>query len=260
MLFKENRNAGYKSAGAIINELKNSIGYNVYDKRQLISKNLRPIAHPFYREYEEVRKICLMILRNKGVGLFGGDSNETKGILCYIPDLWEDFLEKKIQEKINYRMEAQYEICVLDEKLSTRPDFVFFNNENTPFAVLDAKFKKDLENYLNDRKLPPVSLDDYTKCIRDMVSIDSKFTGVISPVNDKTKEKGNNEIHSISKYNKNKSFYIFPVFIPSPDDSKGNDSYEKWLDNFEHSVTEAMDQIFQSLQYEYNRRFNPQRT
>lgn len=42
-----------------------------------------------------------MILRKLGISMFGYDDEKVQGILYYIPDLWEDFLEKYMSSELS---------------------------------------------------------------------------------------------------------------------------------------------------------------
>ncbi len=213
-----------------MDNLKREIGYSQYTSYEMIAKNLKPIAHPFYTEYEELRKTCIKILRNEGISFFDADRDEdTKSILFYLPDLWEDYLEKEIRSGLknsSVELSTQELVKVLGAPVSeietsdvvqgnrfleqdvdyvqdTYPDYVFVkkfnsNEEATPFMILDAKFKPKWKDaaFPPDKGRKSISdvLPDYDKCIRDMVSIHAHATGVIFPVSpEKEESKGETE-------------------------------------------------------------------
>ena len=211
---------------ASIENLKYLINYPKYSKKTLISKNTNPLSHPYYTEYEDIRKICLKILREEKVSAFNGNENDkVEGVLMYIPKLWEKYIENYFRN-IKYR--AQDKIRILDVnsnndyKQLTQPDFVFYKDD-TPFMILDAKFKPGWINVAKTGEVGSLLLSDYDKCIRDMVTINSHSTGVVFPTNDSiTNEESTFRIsdetfeykHNISKYNSTDKFYTFPIFIP----------------------------------------------
>lgn len=191
-----------------IDFLRNEIGYSKANSYVLINKNMRPISHPYFTEYEQLRQTCIKILRNEKLSCFNGKEGETDGILFYMPDLWEDFLEKKLMTGLGdgIRVEAQNEIKVFgiknkenerdSFKQPTRPDFVFYNDnkdndnkDNEPFMILDAKFKPGWANAAIKGQLGEALLPDYDKCLRDMVDINAHATGVIFPVSAEEEEK-----------------------------------------------------------------------
>lgn len=220
----------------IIENLKNSIGYPKYDAKTLIMKNLNAIAHPFYTEYDDLRKICLRILRNEGVSIFDGKSSEkVEGILFYIPDLWEKYLEKFLVGT-DYYFSAQRKIKLIDYsndgiyRQDTYPDYVFFMDKQgkKPFMILDVKFKEKWSLAVLHKGSFSGILEDYDKCIRDMNSIAGHSTGVIFPTNDdRAIVPADYIVHNISEYNKMDKFYTFPIYVPY-----SNDNYRLWLKEF----------------------------
>ena len=217
----------------LIDNLKDSIDYTKYSIKTIISKNLNVITHPFYTEYESLRKICLRILRNEGVTIFNSNLREkVEGILFYIPDLWEKYLVKLLVGN-EYYLLAQERIKILD-KQDTFPDYVFFMDKyrKEPFMILDAKFKEkwSIAIFSNKNHFSDV-LDDYDKCIRDMNSICGHSTGVIFPTNDiKAIDPTDYIVHNISKYNSIDKFLTFPIYVPF-----SNDDYKQWLKTFNES-------------------------
>ena len=220
-----------------LDELRFNAGsYVSYDIRSIMNKCQKPISHPLYFTYEHLRIVCLDILNDLGLSIFDGDEKEVQGMLYYIPDLWEKFLENKLLSTMKYKPHSQMEIKIFDKKNSTFPDFVFKDNQEKPFYILDAKFKPGWykaydKGNLGDR------LDDYTKCIRDMNSIDAHATGVIFPTNEENVQYEDSiVIHRISEYNDRDEFHCFPVHVPSSD---GEISYEAWLNDFNSSIKNA---------------------
>lgn len=237
---------------SIIDSLRIEIGGTRYSNSELIAKNLSEISHPYYTEYEDLRKICIRILREEAISLFDGDMEETKGILFYLPDLWEDYLQGQIERKIkDIRVEAQEEIKVFGYTKdtrewkyaqSTRPDYVFFNKNDKPYMIMDAKFKPAWGETVDTKKtLGKYLLGDYDKALRDMVSINGCAAGVIFPILENLEKKVdiNNFSHSISKYNKVNRFYTIPVQVP---DSENMDFFS-WTKKFDEYISQSMDYI-----------------
>jgi 5-methylcytosine-specific restriction endonuclease McrBC regulatory subunit McrC len=101
-----------------MNTLKNEIGYVDTAEQTLLFKNMKPISHPYYMEYEALRVTCMKILRDTGISFFDGDSEETShGILFYIPDLWEMYLEREVFQKDFYNQnESENAVDVDNQK------------------------------------------------------------------------------------------------------------------------------------------------
>ena len=232
--------------GEPLNQLKLDINYGKYDIRTIIFKNLQAISHPYFYEYEKLRKTCLLILRNEGVDIFNVDvdNNEVKGVLFYIPDLWELYLEN-IMDRHALKYVAQHSIKVFGNveggfigSYNTRPDYLFGENNNY-YMILDAKFKPGWRNALNGN-LNSYLADDYDKCIRDMNTINAHKTGTIFPILfdknvDKTKYI---EEHRVSKYNED-VFYTIPVKIPKSEDY----SYSEWKKELNANIEDFMNDL-----------------
>ena len=212
-----------------LDNLKVMINYPLYSNKIILSKTINCISHPYYNEYEILRKICIKLLKDEKYSIFGGNLKEkTNGVLVYLPDLWEKFLEKMVK---GIRLESQKVIKVFGVNDSskffqtTRPDFVFLNENNIPFMILDAKIKPSWFKASNTGKLGDFGLlPDYDKCLRDMVSIKSHATGVIFPTTQNFEphktyyiyngEKYNYH-HKISEFNDIDKFYTFPIKVPT---------------------------------------------
>jgi len=208
------------------------------NRREIINKTINILRHPYYTEYEELRKICLKILREEKQSPFSGEENErVDGVLVYVPKLWENYIKKFFR---NNKVIAQNKIKVFDINDSniysqeTIPDFVFYHN-NKPFMILDAKFKPRWYDVATTGKIEDL-LPDYDKCIRDMVSINAFATGVIFPTNEEllyednnfeSSNKKYNYCHNISKFNSMHKFYTFPIFIP-----KNEGEFGEWKKTF----------------------------
>ncbi|MFW6016878.1 MAG: 5-methylcytosine restriction system specificity protein McrC, partial [bacterium] len=147
-----------KEAIRIINE--NTPSY--YSSMNLINNKEanKKVAHPYYKEYEELRKISIDIIKRNGLSVYGQDKEEISGILVYVPTLWEKFLFNEVFNKIKIKPEIkeQEKIKVLkktqDEKIkyfySNYIDFYIKFNDRK--YILDAKYsaKWNGENYDKD--------------------------------------------------------------------------------------------------------------
>ena len=63
-----------------IGELLRSVDRDA-NRNSTINDNLRPIGHPYFHEYENVRILALMILRDEGLDFFESKEFSVKGIL-----------------------------------------------------------------------------------------------------------------------------------------------------------------------------------
>lgn len=233
------------------NEIKDYLNVLLYqidssrvDTQRIILDNSTPISHPFYSEYEDVRRVCLRILRDVGMSIFDSTSGSVKGFLYYLPDIWEDFLLDMMRSKLknhcdvleqetyNYvsKADGQGFIC------EGRPDYILSRNEK-PVLILDAKFKP---GWKDDSVFNPQN--DIDKCIRDMVVVKAKGTGIIYPFEIENDEALLNEMEQkrkriISELN-GSSFYFYPVGIPKAKvfGSGEVESFESWKENFDNYI------------------------
>ena len=117
------------------------------------SEATRVVSHPYHAEqYEPLRKLALMILRNEGVNLYGKDDGETvSGIVFDGSWVWENYLwailrlrESRIENLVHCD-NATRKPCIHPFKqkknlLQWFPDFYIDRNDEMR-AVLDAKYK-----------------------------------------------------------------------------------------------------------------------
>lgn len=233
---------------------------------KLISEQNTPISHPYFQEYEEVRRICLRILREESISIFNSENGDVSGFLYYLPDLWEDFLKRifceidELQRKEIYVFANKRQIYLgSDEQVSrgsrSIPDFIFSLQKKCMqdrFLILDAKMKpKWVKAILPKKKggaLSAVDSADINKCIRDMVVANASGTGVVFPVTAadeaeaKRKPGGIVYERAISEFNQEQIFYILPFVVPPV----GEESYSIWKDALEASIS-AFKKIAQEI-------------
>ena len=238
----------------LIHNLRYEINYPMYSKKEILSKNVNSITHPFYTEYEQLREVCFKIMRDEGTSIFDGNDYEVEGILYYIPDLWEEFLQYYLEDSTEYYLTSQCEIMIFDfdddhkYMQETKPDFVFFSDldRKNPYMILDAKFIPAWAELIRDKKWNKKLAKDYNKCIRDMNSINAHATGIICPINDEFDEK--TVVHNISKYNTKDKFYTFGISVPI---IQSDDRYEIWenkfYDNFNKTINLIKDIIVKNI-------------
>lgn len=177
-----------------------------YDKNQrqaIISKNLRKLVHPYYYEYEPLRKLCVQILRHEKL-LYNESNKKVYGILFNIAWLWEEYVNillsplgythygKKIKNNAN--------IYFLKNKIwQVFPDFVHDINR----IVLDTKYKNlDKEDY-------PKAADKH-QLISYMYTLQSKKGGFVYPSNVTRDVKTYGEVLNIE----NSHIGQYPLYIP----------------------------------------------
>lgn len=123
--------------------------YNKGQRMRVIYNGMRPISHPLYYDYEQLRRICIHILRqDKTSYTSANDNDEIYGIVIDIPYLWEEYLATLLK---NCEHPSNREGTVrrhLDEEqmLERYPDFI-----KEGHIVIDAKYKL-YEKVVNNRE------------------------------------------------------------------------------------------------------------
>lgn len=248
-----------KVANQMISNIKlSAVSFNDTNIKEVLAKTLKPISHPYYKSYESIRKTSIMILRKLGISMFGNEDEYVQGILYYVPDLWEDCLEKYIALNVNFKFEAQEKVMYLAKdnayeknmifKNKSYPDFVFYNRINNEsdaaFYVMDAKFKPRWIEVARYGKLNSDYLqEDYNKCIRDMDNLNAKSAGVIFPVRYdevKLRNKQTDSLFSYRRSERNSGYFdCVPIYIPEID----NMEYEDWKTKFSDEIIDSMKNI-----------------
>lgn len=221
-----------------IHELKEGVpGFYQSDVKKVIFKCLRPVAHPFYQNYELVRRTCLMILRHIGISVFDEATMQTQGVVFSVPGLWEKYLEsmltvKEFKTKVSVDIFAKTDSPTVDFKKNVQPDFCW-----PGVFVLDAKFKPKWIEAHNGNGLEGV-FEDYKQVINYMVSFNALEGGVIFPADTEENETATvAQEFRISKLNETHRFHTFCVRVPNA----GEDAdYEPWCQAFKTSTEETM--------------------
>ena len=262
-----------------ITNLRYEIGYPKYSRNELLALNATPISHPYYGEYRALQKTCLMILRDEAISPFGDSEEEVDGILYYVPDLWEEYLEDYIKNILSdlglyntFSLETQMFIPIMtsvhgsendnyddyDEKQKNKsyPDFVFLD-DGVPFCMLDAKYKAHWKDALSGKLY---YRDDYDKSIRDMTSVAGTACGVVFPLNKKDIADSGLQIdHFFSELNNFGNFYTIPVFVPETEIKRNKkvsetEAFKEWSIRMEHSVNCSMRIVVKCLELEAKRK------
>lgn len=89
---------------ACVREIQHSAAtYNERESGRIIAQNLRSRIHPYYSEYEPLRKLCLMILKNEEIK-YGHEEETIYGILFDGAWLWEEYIGILLKQKfIHYK-------------------------------------------------------------------------------------------------------------------------------------------------------------
>jgi 5-methylcytosine-specific restriction endonuclease McrBC regulatory subunit McrC len=132
--------------------------YNRKNRQHVISKNLRPVTHPYYTAYEPLRKICLAILLHKKLSYGENSTSQINGILFDGACLWEEYLNTVLVKKFkdclihpNNRTGSGVQYLFKDDNYQKfrriYPDFLIDcdvkeGTIESAAAIIDAKYKR----------------------------------------------------------------------------------------------------------------------
>lgn len=220
--------------------------YDKNKRQSIINKNLKKLNHPYFYEYEPLRKICIQILRHEELK-YGREENKIYGILFDGSYLWEeyiytilkdlDFLHPRNKEKTDG-------INLLNKKWTVYPDFYNYNKQ----IVLDTKYK--MLNKDNDK----IDGSDKHQIISYVYTLGAKIGGFVYP--SENKEFSFDNIGILNReYNKNiledysPSIFKYAFLIPNKKSNKENfeniNDFKKEIEKSENDFKEKIKNEFQ---------------
>ena len=147
-----------------------------YDKNSrgnVISRNLRPRIHPYYSHYEDLRQLCIRILRHEQIK-YGNNKDKVYGILFDGAWLWEEYLNTLLAPcgfKHPKNRENSGRIYLFSPNAAPRyPDFM------KEGVILDAKYKS-----YSGKISKELSREDLAQIISYMYVEEAFDGGVIVP-------------------------------------------------------------------------------
>lgn len=210
--------------------------YNKTLRDYIIQKNLNTVMHPYYTEYEPLRKLCLMILSNNKTSFGNAKQNQIYGLLFDGASLWEEYLnvifqEKIKKEKIQYHLEhtnnrsgkgKQYLFETNDGKnlAAIYPDFLLKDSKQEIHVIIDAKYKY-LKNG-NSRQ------EDYYQILSYMFRFNCTRGILVYPKNENSEEQNSNELY-LKNHEKRISLEKLALNIP---DTEFEETSETSYKNF----------------------------
>ncbi len=198
-------------------ETKGNVGLIVeatgsYEKRErsrIVSKNLRSKIHPYFSEYEPLRRLCLQILRQEEIK-YGKDDETVYGVLFDGAWLWEEYLDTILSGMgFNHPQNKIHGLPIYlfsPKRVRRYPDF---HNER---IVLDAKYKR-----YEGRALTDISREDLAQVISYMYVQRLENGGFLVP-GGTTVELTKESLHGYGG-----AMYIINLPIPS-----GADNYDEF--------------------------------
>lgn len=117
-------------------------GYEPYDRQRIIEQNKKStVRHAYFREYLDLQKLCLLILRHQKHQI-GSGSKQIYGILFDGAWLWEEYVSSLIEDAFYHPMNKGGKGAqrLFDGNIGlVYPDFISRDNETR--IIADAKYK-----------------------------------------------------------------------------------------------------------------------
>lgn len=202
-------------------------GYERNQRQYIINRNLRPRIHPLYFEYDNLRKLCLQILRHEEIK-YGEDKEKVYGVVFDGAWLWEEYLNTilsplDILHPKNKTKEGG--IYLFANRTGRRyPDFMGNN------IILDAKYKG-----YGSKNLSEIERNDIAQIISYMYVEQAEKGVLISP--------GNDSLHCVSNTLRGYGGTMSLVSIPI---SKAMD-YESFTADMSHTEKDLSAMIYQMM-------------
>ena len=117
--------------------------YNKNHREMIVSKNSKVVRHPYYSEWTDLQKLCLVILNHHKLKYANNNAHKIYGILIDISWLWEEYLNTVLAN-------SDIEGFVHPQNKNNTGKISLFTNGNgarypdfySSRYVFDAKYKK----------------------------------------------------------------------------------------------------------------------
>ena len=202
--------------------------YRKKDRAQVIYKNLRPKVHPFYFEYEPLRRLCLQILREEEIK-YGEKDDRVYGVLFDGAWLWEEYLNTLFDDLEIHHPENKSRRSPIHlfwpRRAERYPDFW------TTGLVMDAKYKG-----YDGKPVYKIGTDDLAQVISYMYILEAHFGGFLVPGKD---GQGNYTCETLNGYGGE----LFLLSLPIP---SGSVSYSDFIEKIrlnEESFVETITKL-----------------
>lgn len=211
--------------------------YSHGEVHSVISRNLRPLSHPYYSEYKNLQRLCLQILRHEKLK-YGPEDNEIYGVLIDAAWLWEEYLATVLKDRFtHYNHESAFNLFEKNDKVKIIPDFL--SQDKT--IVLDAKYIP-LGNKVNYNESEVRSL--YYKTIVYMYRFGAKKGYLLYPSQDNAKVPPT----TIKRIEDHKDSQIIEIGMQIPQES---DNFSKFVEDMEYSEANYLKYIAELCEPEH---------
>ena len=231
---------GYLSIEPIFNEIVEVIENATPSYRKNINyadtlKCRIEISHPMYQNYEDARKLALMILNESGKNIFDNSEELSFSLLIDMAWLWEEFVAEKLLKEYNYNHlltdGSRGSLKWADEK-HWYPDFIERKNEYNRRIIFDAKYK--FWDYQKN--------EDIHQLLSYLFITGGNKCGVIYPFNAEDEEWESINLYAFNGFygDTNPTMYKLPLYIPQNNNidyseycKSMNNSIKNWKNNFQ---------------------------
>lgn len=118
----------------------------------IVNKNMKMLSHPYYTDYEPLRKLCIMILTHNKMSYSSSSEKLINGIFFDGASLWEEYLYKVLEgckdwqgvtvEHPNNRVKTGRYYLFEPHKELIFPDFIIKSiSDKNKLIIADAKYK-----------------------------------------------------------------------------------------------------------------------
>jgi 5-methylcytosine-specific restriction endonuclease McrBC regulatory subunit McrC len=114
--------------------------YNMRERKQIMNSNGRPLCHPYFTEYEPLRKLCIRLLEHDGLSIKHSSKNNIAGIVFDAAWLWEEYLNV-ILKPLAYNHPTNKTSQGAVSLFGNRDGYPCYPDFYKDGVVLDAKYK-----------------------------------------------------------------------------------------------------------------------
>ena len=222
-----------ETRGAVQEICGNTGSYDRLSRNFIINNNLRPLSHPYYTEYEQLRKLCIMILTHDKISYGESQQNRINGILFDGASLWEEYLNAVMQEQIGNKFKLEHPNnrtgtggkYLFTNSVMIYPDFMLKEKDSDKItAIMDAKYK-----HLEDAN---VQREDYFQLLAYLFRFNCNRGMLIYPYS--PNDKNQNETLKLAGERENEvTFSVFGLKIPEYDDKTERKDFAKQMEKME---------------------------
>lgn len=227
---KEILNINEEIKSSVLQIIEATPRYDKNKRHSIINKNLKKLNHPYFYEYEPLRKICVQILKHEELK-YGKEEDKIYGILFDGAWLWEEYIYtilKDLDFQHPRNKAGAGGINLLKNGWRVFPDFYKIDNKK---IVLDTKYK--MLNKSNEN----IDRNDKHQIISYVYTLGAKIGGFVYPLESENfgciKEEIGNVNNNINNINHNAFIYKYGFLIFTKKDFNSIMEFKKEIEKSE---------------------------